>query len=65
VNHRLRYQPIVVDTEFFAKTNPLDPTELLDARIARENKLQMPFHDTGLADTTCGRRGWWQGAAAA
>jgi hypothetical protein len=28
--YRLRYQPMLVGTEFFAKTNPPDPMELLD-----------------------------------
>jgi hypothetical protein len=31
VKYKLRYQPIVVGTEFFAKTNPPDPMELLIA----------------------------------
>ena len=31
VKYRLRYQPMVTGTEFFAKTNPPDPMELLNA----------------------------------
>jgi hypothetical protein len=31
VRYRLRYQPMVVGTEFFAKTNPPDPMALLQA----------------------------------
>ncbi|WP_426189628.1 hypothetical protein [Massilia sp. DWR3-1-1] len=31
----LRYQPILVGTEFFAKTNPPDPMDLLDALNVR------------------------------
>jgi hypothetical protein len=31
IRHRLRYQPIIVGTEFFARTNPPDPMELLIA----------------------------------
>jgi hypothetical protein len=30
VKYRLRYQPIIIGTEFFAKTNPPDPMELLN-----------------------------------
>jgi hypothetical protein len=38
VKYRLHYQPIVVGTEFFAKTNPPDPMELLNAwRRQKEN----------------------------
>lgn len=33
VKHRLRYQPMVIGSEFFARTNPPDPMELLDAWI--------------------------------
>ena len=38
VRHHLRYQPMVVGTEFFAKTNPPDPIELLTA-WKRQGKL--------------------------
>ena len=31
VKYRLRYQPMVTGTEFFAKTYPPDPMELLNA----------------------------------
>jgi len=31
--HHLRYQPMVIGTEFFAKTNPPDPMELLEAWV--------------------------------
>ncbi|MFZ3289080.1 MAG: hypothetical protein WA191_19845 [Telluria sp.] len=38
VKYRLHYQPVVVGTEFFAKTNPPDPMELLnDWRRQKEN----------------------------
>lgn len=33
VKHHLRYQPMVIGTEFFAKTNPPDPMELLEAWV--------------------------------
>lgn len=35
VRHKLRYQPILVGSEFFAKTNPPDPMELLEALNAQ------------------------------
>lgn len=34
--HKLRYQPILVGTEFFAKTNPPDPMDLLEALNQRK-----------------------------
>lgn len=39
--YKVRYQPILVGTEFFAKTNPPDPMDLLDAlkQLVRPKKM--------------------------
>lgn len=37
VRYTLRYQPIIVGTEFFAKTNPPDPMDLLIALESRNS----------------------------